>query len=79
MSTARSHIRELNHRSTDGIDVHLLWDRLVDRLFVAVFDAKTGDAFELAVEAGESALEVFHHPFAFAAFRGAEPRLAATT
>jgi hypothetical protein len=76
MFTASSHLRELNHRSTDGLDIRLLWDRLVDKVFVAVVDTQTGDSFEVDVEAGERALEVFHHPFAFAAFRGAETRLA---
>jgi len=34
---------------------------------VAVTDTKTGEAFELPVRDGESALEVFHHPYAYAA------------
>jgi hypothetical protein len=38
---------------------------------VALHDAKTGDGFEVEVRAGERALDVFHHPFAYAAFRDA--------
>jgi hypothetical protein len=34
---------------------------------VAVTDTKTGEAFELPVLEGERALEVFHHPYAYAA------------
>lgn len=34
---------------------------------VAVTDTKTGDAFELPVREGERALDVFHHPYAYAA------------
>jgi hypothetical protein len=36
---------------------------------VAVNDTKTGEAFELPVLEGEPALEVFHHPYAYAAWR----------
>ncbi|MGO9886680.1 MAG: hypothetical protein ACLP4R_25825 [Solirubrobacteraceae bacterium] len=34
-----------------------------------VTDAKTGEAFDLPVREGERALEVFHHPYAYAALR----------
>ena len=44
---------------------------------VAVDDAKTGDAFTIAVREDERALEVFHHPYAYAAFRGIETRASA--
>jgi hypothetical protein len=62
-------IRELDRRRSDGIDVRLLLNQTDDRVVVAVFDAKTGDAFEIEVEGGE-ALDVFHHPYPHAAFRG---------
>jgi hypothetical protein len=61
-------IRELDRRTSDGIDVGLLWNQTDDRVLVAVVDATTGDAFEIQVEAGES-LAAFHHPYAYAAFR----------
>ena len=64
-------LRELDHRVSHGIDVRLLWRPQDDRVLVAVSDAKTGEAFTLEVGAGERALEVFHHPFAYAAQRGA--------
>jgi hypothetical protein len=60
---------ELAQRSSNGIDVYLLWSPGDDSLAVAVFD-DAGDSFELVVEPHE-ALEVFHHPYAYAAFRGA--------
>jgi hypothetical protein len=63
-------MRELDHRSNDGIDVSLLWNERDDRVTVAVFDARTGDAFEVDV-AGHEAHDAFHHPYAYAAFRGA--------
>jgi hypothetical protein len=60
-------IRELDHRRSDGIDVRLLWNQVDDRLAVAVFDEKTGEAFEIEAERHE-ALAAFHHPYSFAAF-----------
>ena len=67
-------LRELDSRTSDGIHVRLLWDQHDDRVTVAVDDAKTGDAFTIDVREDERALEVFHHPYAYAAFRGIETR-----
>jgi hypothetical protein len=71
---------ELDRRQSDGIDVSLMWNRVSGALTVTVFDVKTGDYFELPAPA-ESALDVFRHPFAYAAHRGVylqeEPALAA--
>ena len=63
-------MRELHSRFNDGIHVRLLWREHDDRVVVAVDDAKTGDSFVLDVHAGESAMEVFHHPYAYAAWYG---------
>ena len=60
--------RELAHRSTNGIDVFLLWSPADDSLAVVVTD-EVADSFELVVTAAE-ALDVFEHPYAYAAFRG---------
>jgi hypothetical protein len=69
--------RELAHRRNDGLDVRLLWEPGTDRVSVALMDARTGDGFEVAVASGESAMDVFHHPFAYAAVRdAAKARLA---
>jgi hypothetical protein len=62
--------RELGHRSSNGIDVYLLWSPSTDTLAVLVDDAR-GESFELVVDAHE-ALDVFEHPYAHAAFRGLE-------
>src|ERR1700742_1912682 len=59
--------RDLAHRRNDGIDVTMFWDSATDRVTVAVNDAKGGDAFEISVLPGERAMDVFHHPFAYAA------------
>jgi hypothetical protein len=64
---APNHLRELDHRRSDGIDVRLLWSRRDNRVLVAVSDARTGDAFSVEVPAGARPLEVFHHPYAYAA------------
>ena len=62
-------VRELDRRQSDGIDVRLLWNQTDDLVVVAVFDAKTGGAFELQA-APHRALDVFHHPYAYAASTG---------
>jgi hypothetical protein len=59
-------LRELDHRVSDGIDVRLLWRPSDDRAIVTVSDAKTGGSFTLEVRSDQRALDVFHHPFAYA-------------
>jgi hypothetical protein len=64
--------RELDHRTADGIEVALLWHTSGDFLSVVVSDAKLGAAFELVLEDRDDAIDVFHHPYAYAARRGLE-------
>ena len=59
--------RELDRRSSDSIEVRLLWRQRDNRVIVAVADGKTGEQFTVDVREGDDALEVFHHPFAHAA------------
>jgi hypothetical protein len=61
--------RELDHRQANGIAVTLSWSPRTDALFVTVVDEAAEEAFELVVDAHE-ALDVFAHPYAYAAFRG---------
>jgi hypothetical protein len=61
-----SPLRELDHRTNDGIDVRLLWDQLEDRVLVSVSDAKTGEAFTVDVAPDQRPYDVFHHPYAYA-------------
>ena len=56
-------------RESNGISVSLFWNREDDSLTVCVFDAASESAFELEVGAA-SPLDVFNHPFAYAAHRG---------
>src|SRR5262249_40755394 len=59
---------ELAYRESDGVEVMLVWDKAADSVKVAVFDSRTDEAFEVPV--GEaSPLDVFNHPFAYAAFQ----------
>ena len=69
--------RELDSRVTDGIEVRLLWREQDDRVLVAVRDGRTGEAFSLEVADDQRALDVFHHPYAYAAVPGARVGAAA--
>jgi hypothetical protein len=62
--------RELAYRSANGIEVFLIWYPADDSLAIVVID-ENADSFELVVTAQE-ALDVFEHPYAYAAFRGLE-------
>lgn len=62
---------ELARRANGGLEVSLVWSRADGHLAVVVSDLGTGDSFELAAPP-ESALDVFHHPFAYAARRGVD-------
>ena len=63
--TTRPGRRELAHRRSCGIDVRLMWDPARDDLTVEVCD---GDASALLVPVGgRPALDVFRHPYAYAA------------
>jgi hypothetical protein len=71
-------LRELDHRTSDRIDVWLLWREQDNKVLVSVADEKTGDQFTIEVRDGERPLDVFNHPYAYAAWHGiditAEPR-----
>jgi hypothetical protein len=67
--TTHSPFRELAQRENDGVEVVLFWHKVTSELTVCVSDVRSGAYFELAT-APEDALDVFHHPYAYAAFRG---------
>jgi hypothetical protein len=58
-------IRELDRRSSDGIDVQLLWNSVTDEVVVAVHDTRSDESFEVQVTASD-ALLAFHHPYVYA-------------
>ena len=70
MYTESSETRELDHRATDGVEVALLWYPGTDVVSVRVDDARAGESFELVLGEGDRPLDVFQHPYAYAALRG---------
>ena len=67
---------ELAARESGYLQVALLWRPHSDLSTVSVNDVATGESFELVVK-NESALDVYYHPYAYAALRGVEYTLAA--
>ena len=66
---------ELAQRENDGIAVTLLWHSGTDRLTVTVRDWRNGEGFDLEAQP-QNAMDVFHHPYAYAARRGLLPSVA---
>lgn len=60
-------MREVDSRINDGIHVRMLWSEEDGRVVVAVDDTRTGQTFSVEVPRDIRALEVFNHPFAYAA------------
>jgi hypothetical protein len=58
-------LRELDHRSSDDVEVTLLWSARTNRVFVSVLELASEALFHFEVAPSE-ALEAFHHPFAYA-------------
>lgn len=67
--TTSSSTRELDSRASDGIRVRLLWHPDDGHVSVTVEETKSGVILDLPVGHGERALDVFHHPYAYAAIR----------
>jgi hypothetical protein len=67
MAATQDDFRELAYRATDGIEVVLFWHEPTNTLTVTVSDECSGAYFELAAEP-DQALDVFKHPYAYAAF-----------
>ncbi|MGO9496458.1 MAG: hypothetical protein ACLQA5_07065 [Solirubrobacteraceae bacterium] len=66
--------RELHSRVNDGIHVQLLWQSDDDHLCVLVTDTKKKEQFGIEVRDRDRglALDMFHHPYAYAAHYGVE-------
>jgi hypothetical protein len=61
---------ELAHRESGSTRIALLWSKEDSTLTVSVVGSSPDDSFEL--EAAEAtALDVFYHPYAYAALHGA--------
>jgi hypothetical protein len=65
-TTPLSTIRELDHRTSDDIEVRLLWNSRTNQVFVAVADLRSGELLEVTVR-GDDALDAFRHPYAYGA------------
>jgi hypothetical protein len=76
LTTADTQIRELDHRSSDGVQVTLLWSECTNRVFVSVVDERNGSSFRFEV-APPDALDAFHHPYAYAGHKPNHDALAA--
>lgn len=61
-----SSIQELATRTVDGLHVRLLWSVVERRAWVSVIDVKRDQTVSVPVSENQNALEVFHHPFAYA-------------
>ena len=62
--------RELDHRVSNGVEVALHWHPVTDHVSVTVLDSSSGHSFELVLADDDNALDVFEHPYAYAAHRG---------
>jgi threonine aldolase len=58
-------MKELDHRTNNGLDVRLLWQSATNEVFVQVNDERTAAAFTLSV-APDEAHDAFMHPYAYA-------------
>ena len=65
---ASASTRELARRLSGSDEVRLLWHPEIDRVELSVSDITTGEGFHIAV-APETAMDAFHHPYAYAARR----------
>ena len=70
-------IAELDHRESNGITVSLQWSRRSNRLSVVVEDTQRGERLTLPARP-DNALEIFHHPYAYAHNRCWPPDAART-
>ena len=66
MSVHEWDVRERAHRANDGIEVTLLWHPATDEVRVCVRDERRDAYFEVIAEP-QRALDVFDHPYAYAA------------
>ncbi len=60
--------RELAQRLSGTDEVLLLWHPEIDRVELSISDVTTGEGFHIEV-APATAMDAFHHPYAYAARR----------
>jgi hypothetical protein len=69
-TTRQREWHDLSRRTDGGLDVTLVWNELSNELSVLVADEGSGDFFEIAVTQADDALDIYRHPYAYAAARG---------
>jgi hypothetical protein len=62
---ATENIAELDYRECNGVTISLQWSRRSNRLSVVVEDNQGAEGFTITARP-DNALEVFHHPYAYA-------------
>lgn len=62
--------KELASRQSGTVEVFLLWSRRKHRAAVTVEDTATGDVIELPLTPDDDPLDVYNHPYVYAAARG---------
>jgi hypothetical protein len=67
--------RELARRLSGSDEVLLLWHPEIDCVELSVSDVATGEGFHIEVAPG-TAMDAFHHPYAYAARRESAYHLA---
>jgi hypothetical protein len=66
----------LASRQNAGIRVALLWAEDTNTVAVVVRDDSTDDQFELLVDLQANPIDIYEHPYAYAAWRGIDYRAA---
>ena len=64
--TSSERLLELASRESNGLEVSMWWDRAEDAVTVSVWDLRSGEVVVIDAPS-DRALDVFNHPFAYAA------------
>lgn len=65
MTALIDNLRELDRRTSDSIDVQLLWEPATNAVSIAVADERSGEVLHFGIDAAD-AMNAFLHPFAYA-------------
>lgn len=62
--------KELASRHSGNVEIALLWSKRTHRAAVTLEDAVTGELIELPLRPSDDPLDVYNHPYVYAAARG---------
>jgi hypothetical protein len=62
--------KELASRHSGSVEIALLWSKRTHRAAVTLEDAVTGELIELPLMPADDPLDVYNHPYVYAAARG---------